>query len=63
MANTQDTAAQIRQAKYEGFIRHTSAMHDEKTTSEKFSRYVDQDKKREDKYMGLRQSILDGLKA
>lgn len=60
--NTQDPAGLIRQAKYEGFIRHTSAMHDDKTTAEKFSKYVEQDRKRESKFMDLRQNILDGLK-
>ena len=63
MANNKDTASLIRQAKYEVFIRHTSVPHDEATTAKKFSRYVEQDNKREKKFMDLRSSILEGLKA
>lgn len=58
-----DTAGLIRQAKYEGFIRHTSVTNDEATTAKKFSRYVEQDSKREKKFTDLRSSILEGLKA
>lgn len=61
MANT-DTAALIRQAKYEGFIRHTRTKYDDDTTAKKFSRYVEQDKKREEKFTNLRTNILAGLK-
>lgn len=56
------TEQTIRQAKYEGFIRHTSAIHDDETTARKFSHYVEQDKKREDKFNNLRTAILEGLK-
>lgn len=52
----------IRQAKYEGFIRHTSAVYDDKTTSQKFATYVDQDRAREQKFVDLRSNILQGLK-
>jgi hypothetical protein len=64
MENTSTTkiAELIRQAKYEGFIRHISVTCDEATTARKFASYVKQDKAREDKYTGLRQAILDGLK-
>ena len=58
----QDIADTIRQAKYEGFIRHTGAIHDEETTARKFSRYVEDDRKREEKFTNLRQNILEGLK-
>lgn len=61
--NEQDIQGLIRQAKYEGFIRHTSVSNNDKATSEKFSKYVEQDRKRENKYMGLRENILAGLKA
>ena len=65
MANT-DTdkqAAQIRQAKYEGFIRHTNLTNDAATTEKKFARYVEQDRKREEKFKNLHKNILEGLKA
>ncbi|MEN6624149.1 MAG: hypothetical protein ABFD50_21705 [Smithella sp.] len=52
----------IRQAKYEGFIRHTAAMYDEAKTSQKFADYVEKDKAREQKFVDLRANILDGLK-
>jgi hypothetical protein len=51
----------IRQAKYEGFIRHTSAVYDDNTTSRKFADYVEQDKARENKFVELRGNILEGL--
>jgi len=57
------TPDSIRQAKYEGFIRHTNVAHDEATTAAKFNSYVEADKKREAKFAGLRDSILEGLKA
>jgi hypothetical protein len=53
----------IRQAKYEGFIRHTSATHNEKDTSQKFAQYVEQDRIREQKFIDLRSNILQGLKS
>lgn len=62
MANTEITPDLIRQAKYEGFIRHTSAVYDDKTTSQKFADYVEQDKAREQKFVDLRGNILEGLK-
>lgn len=62
MANNDITPDLIRQAKYEGFIRHTSAMYDESTTSQKFADYVEKDKAREQKFVDLRSNILDGLK-
>lgn len=52
----------VRQAKYEGFIRHTSAMYDKDATSKKFADYVEQDKARENKFVELRGNILEGLK-
>jgi hypothetical protein len=52
----------VRQAKYEGFIRHTAAIHDEKDTSQKFADYVEKDKARENKFVELRGNILEGLK-
>lgn len=62
MANTEITPDLIRQAKYEGFIRHTSAIHDDKATSQKFADYVEKDKAREQKFVELRGNILEGLK-
>jgi hypothetical protein len=62
MSNTQITADLIRQAKYEGFIRHTSSVYDDKATSQKFADYVEQDKTREKKFVDLRGNILEGLK-
>jgi hypothetical protein len=53
----------IRQAKYEGFIRHTSSIHDKDATSQKFADYVEKDKIRENKFVELRGNILEGLKA
>jgi hypothetical protein len=52
----------VRQAKYEGFIRHTAAMYDKNTTSQKFADYVEKDKSRENKFVELRGNILEGLK-
>jgi hypothetical protein len=52
----------VRQAKYEGFIRHTSSMYDNDTTAKKFADYVEQDKARENKFVELRGNILEGLK-
>jgi hypothetical protein len=64
MPNTTEiTPELIRQAKYEGFIRHTNAIHDEKTTSAKFAEYVKQDASREQKFVDLRKNILEGLKS
>lgn len=62
MANTEITPELIRQAKYEGFIRHTSAMYDEKVTSQKFADYVEKDKAREQKFSDIRTNVLEGLK-
>jgi hypothetical protein len=53
----------IRQAKYEGFIRHTSATYDKDTTGQKFADYVEKDKAREQKFVELRGNILEGLQA
>ena len=53
----------VRQAKYEGVIRHTAVMHDNNTTSQKFADYVEKDKARENKFSELRGNILEGLKA
>lgn len=63
MANTEITPDLIRQAKYEGFIRHTSAIYDDKATSQKFADYVEKDKAREQKFVELRGNILEGLKS
>jgi hypothetical protein len=52
----------VRQAKYEGFIRHTSAMYDKDTTAQKFADYVEKDRARENKFVELRSNILEGLK-
>jgi hypothetical protein len=52
----------IRQAKYEGFIRHTSAIYDKNATSKKFADYIEQDRARENKFSELRSNILEGLK-
>jgi hypothetical protein len=61
--NTQDTANLIRQAKYEGFIRHTSATNNDAKTAARFDKYAQQDRLREEKFVGLRNNILEGLKA
>ncbi len=62
MANSNNiTPDLIRQAKYEGFIRHTSAMYDKDTTSQRFADYVEKDKAREQKFVELRGNILEGL--
>jgi hypothetical protein len=53
----------IRQAKYEGFIRHTSTLSDKKATEQKFALYVEKDKAREQKFVELRGNILEGLQA
>lgn len=53
----------IRQAKYEGFIRHTSSMYDKDTTAQKFADYVEKDKSRENKFVELRGNILEGLQS
>jgi hypothetical protein len=62
MTNTEITPDLIRQAKYEGFIRHTSSVYDDKATSQKFADYVEQDNAREQKFVELRGNILEGLK-
>lgn len=61
MSNTEITPDLIRQAKYEGFIRHTSAMYDKDTTAQKFADYVEKDNAREQKFVELRGNILEGL--
>lgn len=61
--NNTDPAALIRQAKHEGFIRHTRSMYDDAKTTERFNKYAELDKRREDKFVYLRQNILEGLKA
>ena len=60
--NTQVTPELLRQSKYEGFIRHASAVHDEKTTEQMFNSYVQKDAAREQKVVDLHKNILEGLK-
>lgn len=62
MTNSEITPDLIRQAKYEGFIRHTRSIHDDAVTSKKFADYVEKDKIREQKFVDLRSNILQGLK-
>lgn len=61
MANTTITPDLLRQAKYEGFIRHTAVTNDNKTAAAKFAHYVEKDKAREQKFIELRGNILEGL--
>jgi hypothetical protein len=58
-----ETADLIRQAKYEGFIRHTRSMYDDNQTSARFDKYAELDRRREEKFVNLRNSITEGLKA
>lgn len=62
MSQTNISPELIRQAKYEGFIRHASTIHDEKATEQMFNSYVQQDAAREQKMVDLHKNIVDGLK-
>ena len=63
MANTTPTADDLRKAKYEGFIRHTTVKHSAEDTTARFSRYKELDAKREQKMTDLHSAILAGCKA